>query len=96
MHERTFDSLSRRASLTALGAAGIAGLLAHAPAAEGKQSTSKKAKQRCKKQVEPCLSIFGANCGGDAECLDRVQRCCPLLGTCDFPAFAACSIPPQP
>src|SRR4051812_30789207 len=51
MHERTFDSLSRRASLTALGAAGLIGLLAHAPTTEGKASTSQKAKQKCKKQV---------------------------------------------
>jgi hypothetical protein len=95
MHEIAFDRLSRRASLTALGTAGVVGLLAHAPAAEGKQSTSKKAKKKCKKQVDQCLSSFTAACAGDPTCLALTQKCCPLIGTCDFSAFAACTSPPQ-
>lgn len=93
MSEPTIDRLSRRASFTALGAAGVAGLLTHAPAAESKQSVSRKAKQKCKRQVNPCLSVFGAACNGNADCLDDVQRCSPLIRNCDFTAFLLCTAP---
>lgn len=97
MTPNRFDQLTRRASLATLatlGAVGVAGLLPQA-AVEAKQSASKKAKKKCKKQVGQCLSFLQAACPGQldpAECLADAERCCPVVASCDFTAFFACTI----
>ncbi len=96
MNEFTFDHLTRRASLTALGAAGVAGLLGHVPTTSAKESASKKARkkaqQKCKSQVDDCIGSANLLCGeGDEECGGNVRACCPQLEDCNFTAFVACA-----
>jgi hypothetical protein len=96
MNDLTFDHLTRRASLTALGAAGVAGLLGHVPGTSAKESASKKAKkkaqQKCKSQVDQCIGSANVLCeDGDEECRGKVRACCPKLEDCNFTAFFACA-----
>jgi len=79
--------VSRRASLLALGAAGLAAALASPFGVEA----SKKGKKRCTKQKKQCTSQVKASCGqlgGDEqECLDAVLPCC---ATCNLANGVIC------
>lgn len=103
MDTRTFDAMTRRASLLTLGAAGLAtlGSLWRPLAAGARKRNGKKAKkenkkfdQRCKKQVGPCESVLTANCNGDPGCLRGVP-CCSFFGKCDGVGFVTCVIESQ-
>lgn len=92
MNDLTFDHLTRRSSLAALGAAGLTGLLAQATFA--KQSASKKAKKqarkKCQNQVAQCLGNGDVFCNGIQECEDALPVCCQQLADCDFTGFFTC------
>jgi hypothetical protein len=93
MGNRAFDALTRRASLLSLGVAGV-GALAGPPTADAKKSKKskikKKARQKCQNQAGQCLAFLSVSCGNDTSCVASAQRCCPLVGNCDFAGFVAC------
>jgi hypothetical protein len=68
MDDRTFDALTRRASLATLSAAGLAMLMAPFPGMakkKRKNTNDQKAKQKCKSQVGQCVNILTTLCGAD-------------------------------
>jgi hypothetical protein len=86
MNRNSFDALTRRASLVALGAAGIAAL------GQTDRISAKKKRdvnQLCKRQVSQCLDFYLPRCE-DGSCLARFDRCCPQFGTCNFFGFYDC------
>ncbi|HEX5498335.1 MAG TPA: hypothetical protein VFX03_03875 [Thermomicrobiales bacterium] len=95
MNDRSFDRLtqragrgvSRRASLLAFGGAGLAGVFA---GAETETARAKHKKNRCKKQTDQCIAVFTPGCNGKSACLELVQRCCPIIGKCEFNEFFDC------
>jgi hypothetical protein len=96
MEPRTFDALTRRASLLTLGTAGLAALaLPLTGAAKAKKSRKNKNKnkgnvnKRCKTQVGQCEAFVDDFCGDQPECAEQLA-CCSSLGTCDFLGFIAC------
>ncbi len=91
MNDVSFDAVTRRGSLVALGAAGLAAAFGGPMAADAKQSTSKKAKKKCKQQVGKCTTAITTLCAGDPDCVVSVS-CCSLLATCDVSAFLLCII----
>ena len=99
MNDLSFDHLTRRASLTALGAAGMVGLLGSGLAVSAKPGATKKArrkaKKKCKNQVNQCLDNVNALCNGDKGCLSTLPTCCPILVDCNFTAFFACASAPR-
>lgn len=99
MHVPSRTSVTRRASLTAPGAAGLAGLLGPLPAASANPGETKKArrkaKKKCKNQVNQCLDNVSALCNGDEGCLSTLPACCPILADCNFTAFFACASAPR-
>lgn len=96
MHAEPRSSLSgltRRASLVALGAAGLSAAIPPR-AAKGKKKKG-KANKRCKPQVAQCQAFFALECGGDVtapECAALVT-CCESLGTCNFDGLITCLQP---
>jgi hypothetical protein len=87
-------ALTRRASLTTLGAGGMAAL-ARPFAAEARKTHKHKKKgdvnTLCKTQVEPCIAVFTeALPDPTPEDQGRIQRCCPFLGNCDVMSHIAC------
>lgn len=110
MDDQSFDTLtrdaagglSRRSSLLALGAAGLAAIIPipHPAAKRGKKKQKKQpappssplpppVEDRCAPQVAPCAASFTAQCGTDPSCTSLIQ-CCDSLGTCDASGFFAC------
>jgi hypothetical protein len=104
MNERTFEALTRRASLLAVAAAPTA--LASRLATAKKRRSDKKLKQArkacqqdldaclaqeatCAAQVEDCETTLQLICAADPDCLAN-RFCCPLLESCDFPGFLNC------
>ena len=104
MSEQPFDALtrravgdvSRRASLLAIGATGLAAMLGGSLTATAKKHKNKKkkdkkkdqqrAEQECEEQVAQCQSILSSIGGIPVNQL----TCCEFLGTCDFPQFSLC------
>jgi hypothetical protein len=89
VNRNTFDALTRRASLMALGAAGISAM-----GQTDRMSAKKKRKKGdvnklCKRQVSQCLDFYLPQCE-DGACLARFNRCCPQFGTCNFFGFYDC------
>jgi hypothetical protein len=95
MNDLTFDHLTRRASLAALGAAGVAGLFGQATTTSGKQSASKKAKKKaqkkCENQVDQCVANASVLCDNE-DCRVNLLTCCPQLGDCNFTDFFTCAL----
>lgn len=100
MGDCVFDALTRRNSLAALGAAGLAAFAGRRAAGaknKGKKKLKKKQLQQCQTQVGQCQATFTANCEASSptpdelqECLDTFLPCCDPLGTCSFNAFFVC------
>ena len=110
MIERTFDAItrraagdvSRRATILALGTAGLTAL-AHPFAVEARKKKGSKSNKkgnrntkrcrepvdRCAPQVAQCTTVLSALCGGNPDCLDSVA-CCSFLGSCDAQTFLTC------
>jgi hypothetical protein len=101
MSEQPFDALtrravgevSRRASLLAIGATGLAAMLGGSLTATAKKNKKKdknkaqqRAEQECEEQVAQCQSILTSIGGIPVNQL----TCCAFLGTCDFPQFSLC------
>lgn len=83
----SFDALTRRASLTTLGVAGLAALTR--PTASSAKKKDDKFK-KCKKQVDDCTTFLLASCDGTpAECT-VVAACCDELKHCHFDSFMFC------
>jgi len=88
--------LSRRLALLALSTAGIAAFAAPSTTEAGqkkrkrKQTVGEKAKQKCLQQVEQCIASLSPDCDGNVDCQALVQRCCPVVGTCDVVGFFSC------
>jgi hypothetical protein len=95
MKDRSFDqvtlqaarSVSRRVSALALGAAGLAGVFAGVDAETAK---AKNKKNPCKKQTDQCVAVFTPGCAADPDCLATLDRCCPIIGRCDFDGLFDC------
>lgn len=86
MNSEVFDTLSRRTSLTAIGAAGLAALALPLATEAKKKGDSNK---RCKKQVGQCEIAINEQLGGGPE-LAPLLACCQKLKTCNMTAFLAC------
>jgi hypothetical protein len=84
---RTAHGLSRRNSLLALGAAGLAGVFA---GAQLEPAQAKHKKNPCKKQTDQCVSVLTGVCAGNAQRLTEAQACCPIIGQCNFKGFLDC------
>lgn len=97
MEPRTFDALTRRASLLTLGTAGLAALSLPLTGAARKKNRKNRNKKKgdvnkfCKTQVEQCETFVLPLCEdiNDPECVE-VLACCAPLGSCDFDGFVAC------
>jgi hypothetical protein len=95
MNHDHFDALTRRASLLALGAAGLAAFVSPTSNARDKRKRRKKKRKNddatklCQKQVEACASFIRDNCGGEDGCVDEID-CCPILANCSFDGFLFC------
>jgi hypothetical protein len=99
MHARSFDHLTRRASLAVLNAAAMATLAAPFAAEARKRKTdndrAKQAKKKCKTQVRQCTALIAATCGPDQENCAELLECCKIAGRCDFAGFLNCTIAAQ-
>jgi hypothetical protein len=89
MNPISLEALTRRASLVAAGAAGLA-MLASPKAGDGKKKRKSKKgdiNQFCKPQVEQCLVRFNEadSCEENPYC-----ECCSFFGTCDITGFFDC------
>ena len=82
-------SVTRRASLVALGAAGLGVTLS--PVATSAKKNKRKVTKRCKPQVAQCEVSMTTLCAnvGIPDCAALVQCCAPLAG-CNFNSFATC------
>lgn len=79
----SFDAWTRRASLIAAGAAGLATLAIPIAGAAKKKNKKKKGdvNKLCKTQIAPCEAFFNDP--------DR-DACCAFWGTCDIAGFFDC------
>ena len=104
MDDKAFETLTRRASMVVLGAAGLAAAFGGPLAGDAKNKAKKKLKkkqlQQCQSQVEQCNAFFTDSCEESSnnpdelqECLDLVLPCCEPLGVCSFNAFYTCVTP---
>jgi hypothetical protein len=89
------DVLSRRGVLrgATLGTFGLGLGLAGPLAIDAKKKKHKKkgdVNKLCKTQVVQCVDLLSVTCAGDPDCLNTVQTCCPVLGTCNIGGFFAC------
>ena len=91
MTQRTFDALTRRASLLTVGTgvAALAGPLS-APARKGGKKGGNKANKKCGKQVGQCRAAVVDLCDGSQTCEDAQLPCCRFLSSCNFRKFIYC------
>lgn len=94
MESRTFDALTRRASLLTVGMAGLASLARPLTSAAKKNRKNKNKKKGdvnklCKTQVGQCETFINTFCQGQPGCADLLD-CCSEVGVCDFTGFIAC------
>jgi hypothetical protein len=91
MDDSAFDSLTRRASLATLGAAGLAGLTMPMTSEAKKKKKKGDPNKLCKKQVGDCTAFLTALCGGNPDCQDSID-CCSSFATCNTSAVLACLV----
>jgi hypothetical protein len=114
MNGMTIDTLarqlalptSRRASLLALGAPGLAVMTGFSPVTEAKKkrnNNKKKDDKKCKRQVGQCNDYFVPLCeeeGAPEGCTELIGECCEFLGACQAEGFIDCLMtlmrPPRP
>ena len=104
LNQRTIEGVSRRRSLLALGATGIATLTGQFTAEGKKKGGKNKNKNKvprvplicpsppedpCPGQAEQCVTIVSLACEGSTTCQAQVD-CCSFLRTCDANGFFAC------
>jgi hypothetical protein len=46
--------------------------------------------QQCQNQVGQCTTDLATFCKDDAKCLALLQKCCPLLASCNTAGFLNC------
>jgi hypothetical protein len=103
MTDHAFDiatrTASRRGSLLAVGAAGLATALAGGVPAMAKKKNGGDAKKRCKArcqaQVGQCQTVVNIACAVNADpedCRQRVLPCCDRAATCNAGAMLECVI----
>jgi hypothetical protein len=103
MTENAFDiatrTASRRGSLLAVGAAGLATALAGvAPAAAKKKngnSAKKRCQARCQAQVGQCQTVVNIACAvndNPEDCRQRILPCCESAGDCNAGKMLECAI----
>jgi hypothetical protein len=98
MNEQTFDSLTRRASLSALSVTGLAALAAPlATDARKKKKCTKDTcpslEETCVPLVEECIDTVAAICPPNTDC-SRLSNCCEDFETCNVGAFVRCLATP--
>jgi hypothetical protein len=79
-----------------LGAAGVAAVLPPATFIEAKQSASKKAKKKCKRQVAQCSAAWAEICEDNTACFEEFSACCSHLSTCNVSAYLTCFFAVEP
>ncbi len=89
MESVSLDALTRRASLMALGAAGLAGLANSNIAGAKKRKKKGDVNKLCKKQVGQCTTLLTAACGDQPTC-PALVACCSSFGTCNATEFITC------
>jgi hypothetical protein len=100
MNPLALNALSRRASLLTLGSAGLAAAFARPVTTSAKKKHGKSkgkkgdATKLCKQQVGQCLELFTPNCT-NPTCLAQLERCCPVLGDCEFAGYFDCINAPE-
>jgi hypothetical protein len=97
MNNQSFNALAHRTALAALSAAEIVARTSPIAEAKGKNKSKKrknkvdkKAKQKCKQQVEECTVFIEGECGGAPECLAAFLPCCEFAGSCDLSGTLGC------
>jgi hypothetical protein len=81
---------NRRASLKALGAAGLAALTAPPAMAKKKKNCTKKVTGKCNQQIDACQATVEDFCGIDPDCAEALFHCCDLFADCDAGAALTC------
>jgi len=106
MNQGVVNTVSRRAALPVLGVAGLAGALLSPFETQAKKKHKKNNRKKedpenpedpnalCNQQVAQCTTFFNPACKGDLACLEKVNRCCPPLGTCQFATAFSCLAAP--
>jgi hypothetical protein len=79
---RAVATVSRRASLFALGAAAV-GAIASPGRVEAGKNCGKKCNRRCSAQDPYCAAAVSNRCQGNQTCLSRCINCCFSLRNCD-------------
>ncbi|MFN8661701.1 MAG: hypothetical protein U0075_07395 [Thermomicrobiales bacterium] len=83
--------LTRRASLSVLGALGAAGLSMIEPGGiAAKSSARKKARKRCQKDTSSCVTIVQTECADQVDPAACVSAFTPCCATCSATGFAQC------
>lgn len=90
---RYTGTLSRRASLLAIGALAMTG--ASSDLASGAAKAKNARRRRCKRQVAPCRASVSARCAGAAnpqQCETQYLGCCDFLANCRGDEAAECFV----
>jgi hypothetical protein len=88
MNRKSFDALTRRASMPTLGAASLAAF-ARPSVASAKKNDSKF--KKCKKQVDECTVRMLLDCSGNTAQRLAKAACCDQLKQCKFDEFIFCA-----
>jgi hypothetical protein len=91
MSSTELASLTRRASLSVLGALGAAGLSMIEPGGiTAKSSARKKERKRCQKDTNSCVAIAQTECADQPDPAGCVSALTPCCETCSATGFLQC------
>jgi hypothetical protein len=79
---RAVATVSRRASLSALGAAAL-GVIASSDRVEAGSNCGKKCNKRCQAQSPTCAAAASTRCLNNDACLSKCLGCCVNLRNCE-------------